>query len=45
MSIHRRKYSKVTDDVDPQVKQILLELGIKVRYALSPQVKGNGKTI
>jgi len=35
-----RKHYKVTDDVDPQVKQILLELGIKVRYALSPQAKG-----
>ncbi|GAG57689.1 unnamed protein product, partial [marine sediment metagenome] len=35
-----RKHHKVTDDVDPQVKQILLELGIKVRYALSPQAKG-----
>ncbi len=35
-----RKHYKVTDDVDPQVKKILLELGIKVRYALSPQAKG-----
>jgi len=34
-----RKHHKVTDDVDPQVKQILLELGIKVRYVLSPQAK------
>ncbi len=35
-----RKHHKVTDDVDPQVKKILVELGIKVRYALSPQAKG-----
>ena len=35
-----RKHYKVTDDVDPQVKKILLELGVKVRYALSPQAKG-----
>jgi len=35
-----RKHIKVTDDADPQVKQILLELGIKVKYALSPQAKG-----
>jgi len=34
-----RKHIKVTDDADPQVKQILLELGIKVKYALSPQAK------
>jgi len=35
-----RKHYKVTDDADPQVKQILLELGIKVIYALSPQARG-----
>jgi hypothetical protein len=35
-----RKHYKVTDDSDPQVKQILLDLGIKVIYALSPQAKG-----
>lgn len=35
-----RKHYKVTDDADPQIKQILLELGIKVKYALSPQAKG-----
>ena len=35
-----RKHYKVTDDVDPQVKKILLELGVKVRYTLSPQAKG-----
>ena len=35
-----RKHYKVTDDADPQVKQVLLELGIKVIYALSPQARG-----
>jgi hypothetical protein len=35
-----RKHHQVTDDIDPQVKQVLLELGIKVKYALSPQAKG-----
>jgi len=35
-----RNHYKVTDDVDPQVKKILTDLGIKVRYALSPQAKG-----
>ena len=35
-----RKHYKVTDEADPQVKKILLDLGIKVRYALSPQAKG-----
>ena len=35
-----RNHYKVTEDVDPQVKKILLELGVKVRYALSPQAKG-----
>ena len=35
-----RKHHKVTDEADPQVKKILLDLGIKVRYALSPQAKG-----
>jgi len=35
-----RKHVKVTDDVDPQFKQVLAELGIKLIYALSPQAKG-----
>ena len=38
-----RKHIKVTDDVDPQFKQMLSELGIKIIYALSAQAKGNGK--
>ena len=35
-----RKHIKVTDDVDPQFKQVLAELGIKIIYALSAQAKG-----
>jgi hypothetical protein len=35
-----RKHVKVTDDVDPQFKQVLSELGIKIIYALSAQAKG-----
>ena len=35
-----RKHYLVTDDVDPQWKQILRECRIEVRYALSPQAKG-----
>ena len=35
-----RKHVKVTDDIDPQFKQVLSELGIKIIYALSPQAKG-----
>jgi len=34
------KHHLMTDDVDPQWKQVLEELGIKVIYALSPQAKG-----
>lgn len=33
-------YSKFTDDVDPQWKQVLKDCGIKPIYALSPQAKG-----
>lgn len=33
-------YSKFTDDVDPQWKQVLNSCGIDVAYALSPQAKG-----
>ena len=33
-------YTKFTDDVDPQWKQVLKELQIKPIYALSPQAKG-----
>lgn len=33
-------YTKFTDDVNPQWKQVLLDCGIQVTYALSPQAKG-----
>lgn len=35
-----RKHIKVTDEADPQFKQVLDELSIKLIYALSPQAKG-----
>ena len=35
-----RKHVKVTDEADPQFKQVLADLGIKLIYALSPQAKG-----
>lgn len=35
-----RKHNKLTDDVDPQCKQILKECGVDITYALSPQAKG-----
>jgi len=35
-----RKHIKVTDEADPQFKQVLDELQIKLVYALSPQAKG-----
>ena len=35
-----RDHNKVTDDVDPQWKQVLLDCGVKLTYALSPQAKG-----
>lgn len=35
-----RKHYLVTDDVDPQWKQVLLECRIELHYALSPQAKG-----
>jgi hypothetical protein len=35
-----RKHQLVTDDVDPQWKQVLQECRIELRYALSPQAKG-----
>lgn len=35
-----RKHLKVTDEADPQFKQVLDELGVKIVYALSPQAKG-----
>jgi transposase len=33
-------YNKVTDDSDPQFKQILNDLNVELKYALSPQAKG-----
>lgn len=35
-----RDHHKVTDQVDPQWKQVLADCGVKVIYALSPQAKG-----
>ena len=35
-----RNFTKFTDDIDPQWKQVLEECGTKVTYALSPQAKG-----
>jgi hypothetical protein len=41
---HRHKvYEKITDDIDPQWKQVIKECGIKPIYALSPQAKGKIK--
>jgi len=40
-----RNHIKVTDESDPQFKQVLSDLGIKLKYALSPQAKGNGKPV
>lgn len=34
------RHHRLTDEVDPQWKQVLLECGIKPIYALSPQAKG-----
>lgn len=34
------EFKKFTDDVDPQWKQVLKELNIDPKYALSPQAKG-----
>jgi hypothetical protein len=35
-----RDHRKLTDEVDPQWKQVLGDCGVKVIYALSPQAKG-----
>lgn len=35
-----RKHYKVTDEVDPQWKQVLHDCHVKVIYALSPQARG-----
>ncbi len=34
------EYTKLTDDIDPQWKQVVKELTIQLTYALSPQAKG-----
>jgi hypothetical protein len=38
-SIWRNHY-KLTDEADPQWKQVFNDCGVKVKYALSPQAKG-----
>ena len=38
-----RNHYKVTDEADPQWKQVLDDLRVKLIYALSAQAKGNGK--
>lgn len=35
-----RKHHKLTDEADPQWKQVLYDCNVKVAYALSPQAKG-----
>jgi len=35
-----RKHKKVTDEVDPQWKQVLNDCHVKIIYALSPQARG-----
>ena len=35
-----RKHYSLTDEVDPQWKQVLSELNVNIAYALSPQAKG-----
>jgi len=35
-----RKHYKVTDEADPQWKQVLNDCRVKITYALSPQAKG-----
>ena len=35
-----RNHYKLTDEADPQWKQVLEDCGVKVTYALSPQAKG-----
>lgn len=35
-----RKHYKLTDEADPQWKQVLDDLNVKITYALSPQAKG-----
>jgi len=35
-----RNHRKITDEVTPQWKQVLLDLNVNITYALSPQAKG-----
>jgi len=35
-----RRHHKITDEVDPQWKQVLYDCNVKIIYALSPQAKG-----
>ncbi len=35
-----RNHYKLTDEVEPQWKQVLDDCGVRVKYALSPQAKG-----
>lgn len=35
-----RKHHKLTDETDPQWKQVLNDCSVKITYALSPQAKG-----
>jgi len=35
-----RKHHKLTDETDPQWKQVLYDCNVKIIYALSPQAKG-----
>lgn len=35
-----KEYNKFTDDVDPQFKMVLNDLGSEIIYALSPEAKG-----
>lgn len=35
-----RKHHKITDEADPQWKQVLYDCNVKIVYALSPQAKG-----
>ncbi|MQY73945.1 MAG: hypothetical protein GH148_00140 [Clostridia bacterium] len=38
-----RKHYSLTDDIDPQWKQVTGDLGIDITYALSPQAKGKNE--
>jgi hypothetical protein len=40
-----RKHILVTDDIDPQWRQVMRLMGVDVTYALSPQAKGKVKRL